>query len=267
MKTPRFALPLRLLPAILLLLVAGQPAMAAMAADIANDAAPGSPYAIVVNGDDSFTHNYNVSLALGALAQLRYRGDHVLLLAAKAPEAPEISPVRLPATPAGIRDAVRRLREKVTAADLLLVYLTGHGDREFGHTELSLTHGSISAEALARELSSIPFGTLIFISDTCYSGGFAEAMAKLPRNVVAVASVDAHHETRCEPFIRPLWGAVNDLANDRNGDGFVSIEEAFQVGAAAVSGNLAKVMPGVVPLYAAAGACKGRENRLAVSQR
>jgi hypothetical protein len=143
--------------------------------------------------------------------------------------------------------------------DLLLVYLTGHGYRMFGRTSLELQGGSITARDLMQQLGELPFGKLILIADQCYSGGFANAALALGRNVVAVSSTDDRHEVRCEPFIRPLWLAAVAAESDIRGNGFVSVEEAFQVAAGGLRQGGAGG-DGEAPRIATSGTCSGHEN-------
>jgi hypothetical protein len=228
--------------------------------------APATQYALIVNGDDSFTHNYNVSLALASLRQLGYAPQNTLTLAPASLEssgaAVEPATWRRPATEQGLRQALALLRGRVRPGDLLLVYLTGHGYRMFGRTSLGLQDGSITARDLMQQLGEIPFGKLVMIADQCYSGGFSNAAVALGRNVVAVSSTDDRHEVRCEPFIRPLWLAAVAAESDTRGNGFVSIEEAFQV---AISGlaraGAAAAAESGTPQLATSGTCAGRENR------
>ena len=222
-------------------------------------------FALIVNGDDSFTHNYNVALSLASLSQLGYAPQNTLVLApaastdAAGSAAAGPAPWRQPATEQGLRQAFAQLRGRMRPGDRLLVYLTGHGYRMFGRTSLALQGGSITARELMQRLGELPFGKLILIADQCYSGGFADAALALGRNVVAVSSTDDRHEVRCEPFIRPLWLAAVAAESDTRGNGFVSVEEAFQVAAdglrqAGAGGG------GEAPRIAASGTCSGHEN-------
>ncbi len=250
-------------------------------------------FALIINGDDAFTHNMNVALALTALPRLGYAPADTFALAPAAGvtnaagedrdgngAAAGVVPIwRRDASDEGLRQAVSSLRERLRPGDLLLVYLTGHAYRAFGHTVLGLRHGSISANDLLQRIAVLPFGKLILIADPCYSGGFVTAAVALGRNVVAVSSTDEHHEVRCEPFVRPLWLAAMAPAADAAGtpsgsepapgdaaEGFTSsvavstnrgsasVEAAFQTTAAI------RRAAGDAPQYAATGSCAGHAN-------
>jgi len=229
-------------------------------------------FALIVNGDDSFTHNYNVGLALASLSQLGYAPQNTLVLAPAASASSDAAPSaagapaawRHAATEQGLRQAFAQLRGRMRSGDLLLVYLTGHGYRMFGRTSLELQGGSITARELMQRLGELPFGKLILIADQCYSGGFANAALALGRNVVAVSSTDDRHEVRCEPFIRPLWLAAVAAESDTRGNGFVSVEEAFQVAAESLR-QAGGGSDGDTPRIAATGTCSGQENRFSAT--
>jgi hypothetical protein len=229
--------------------------------------AAATQYAIVVNGDDSFTHNYNVELALGSLRQLGYEPRNTFVLAPAAPAAPAAAAGaagsdaaagawRQPATEQGLRRALAELRGRLRSGDRLLVYLTGHGYRMLGRASLGLQNGSITAQGLMQRLGELPFGELILVADQCYSGAFVDAALALGRNVVAISSTDDRHEVRCEPFVRPLW-----LAAAESG----SIAEAFQTASSGLhrAGGQAGEAP---PRYATSGSCAGPGSRCAISQ-
>jgi hypothetical protein len=232
---------------------------AAGGAGSAAAAQEGAQYALIVNGDDSFTHNYNVQMALDSLPRLGYAAGHTLLLAAGDPHGEDPAIRRLPATTAGLDRAVALLQRELGPRDVLLVYLTGHGGRSFGRTFLKLASGLVSAQAFVHRLSPLPFARLILIADQCYSGGFLDEAARLGRDVVGVASADSHHEVRCEPFIRPLWQAAISMA--AAGGGFVSVEQAFRAGADSLAKGLSHDEVDVQAQYVATGSCQGHQNR------
>ena len=246
----------------LLALLAVAPAAAQTATGSGQSGA--AQYALIVNGDDSFTHNYNVSLALASLQQLGYAPQDTFVLAPAQSTAAAPAVWRQAASEQGLRQALARLHQRMRPGDLLLVYLTGHGYRMFGHTSLGLQSGAITASELMHQLAELPFGKLILIADQCYSGGFASAAVALGRNVVAVASTDDRHEVRCEPFIRPLWLAAVAAESDANHDGFVSVEQAFRVavdGLRRAGGGTAEE----APRFATSGSCAGHENRFSAA--
>jgi hypothetical protein len=248
--------------AILLAFALGRGVAAAAPGDAAATtpaARAGTQYALIVNGDDSFTHNLNVQMALDALPRLGYAPAHTLLLAAGAPHGEDPTLRRLPATVVGIDQAMDLLRRELGPHDLLLVYLTGHGGRAFGRPFLELESGLITAPAFVRRLSPLPFAELILIADQCYSGGFLDEAARLGRDVVGAASADSRHEVRCEPFIRPFWIAATQASDAGAGSDAVSVEQAFRAGVDSQARGLEAHAQ-----YLAVGKCQGHQNRFGI---
>jgi hypothetical protein len=211
-------------------------------------------YALIINGDDSFTHNRNVAMALATLPRLGYAAANTFVLAPAGGDGAW----RQEASGSGLRQALALLQQRMHRGDALLVYLTGHGYRIFGRPTLALAGGgSIAAADLIHRLGELPFGKLILIADQCFSGGFAQAAVAMGRNVVAVSSTDDRHEVRCEPFVRPFWMA--SLGADGNSP--TAVEEAFRIAAAAV--RRAAVDESATPQVAASGNCAGHDNSFA----
>jgi hypothetical protein len=200
-------------------------------------------YALIVNGDDTFQHTANVELATNTLRELGYADGNVHV----------VSDGR------GLRRALATLAARLGPDDLLLLYTTGHGQRRRGQSTLVLPDGQLAAGELAALVFALPFQRLVYIGDQCYSGGFAEAFAAGERDVVAISGSDALHQARCEPFVRPLWRAATSATRDADGDGMVSVEEAYAVGAAQVRRAL-RDAPEANTQYFASGAARHRQN-------
>jgi hypothetical protein len=249
---------------LVILILAHGPAAAAASAETGapRTAAQqeGTQYALIINGDDSFTHNYNVRMAIETLPHLGYAAGHTLLLAAGKPNGEDPAIRRMPATTDGIDRAVALLQHELRPQDVLLVYMTGHGGRAFGRTFLSLESGMVTASAFLHRLAPLPFARLILIADQCYSGGFLDEALRLGRDVVGVASADSRHEVRCEPFIRPLWQAAVGAPDAGAGSALVSVEQAYRVGADSLAKGVGQGEAENHPQYVATGRCQGHQN-------
>ncbi len=205
---------------------------------LATSAAVAANYALLINGDPTFSHAHNVEIATDALTKLGYPAANILTAASNG----------------DIRSAVRELEHRISAEDVLLVYTTGHGDRRGSESRLFLRQGDIGATDLARLIFGLKFARLIYIGDQCYSGGFATAFGTTTRTVVAVTATDDTHRARCEPFVRPLWrAAVAEKA---------SIEAAYREGSASAKKAL-DASPESNTRYLATGAAAGHENTFA----
>jgi hypothetical protein len=188
-------------------------------------------WALAINGDDpssctSRSHRRNVDVAVESLEKLGFSSDRIVVLAHPAEDDHDSS--WLEPTRSQLRDALDELARKVGPDDTLVVYLTGHGYRMFGRSHLALGNSLVSAKWLSKALGEIRYGRLVIISDQCFSGGMDSEFGDL-RESVFVSSASPKQTTSCVAFIRPFWRALVDPKNDVNGDGQVSIEEAFVV--------------------------------------
>lgn len=200
-------------------------------------------FALLVNGDSSHAHVANVELASETLRELGYAA----------------ADIEVASSGRELRRAIAAIAARIGPDDLLLVYTTGHGNRRRGQSTLFLADGQFSSGDLAGLVFALPFRRLVYIGDQCYSGGFARAFSTTDRDVVAVSGGDDEHEARCEPFVRPLWRAATSPAKDADGDGLVSIEEAYAVGSAQVKRALHD-SPESATQYYATGAARSRAN-------
>lgn len=222
-----------------------QPSLAALAvaftiffATAAAPGASGANFALLVNGDPTFSHAHNIEIAVGALTALGYPRANILVVGDTGE----------------VRAAIRDLERRLSADDLLLLYTTGHGERKKNESRLYLRNGDFGANELSRLIFGLKFRRLIYVGDQCYSGGFATAFASSTRNVVAVTATDDTHMARCEPFVRPLWRAAVEQR--------LSIEAAYQIASQSAKAALDGA-PESSTRYLATGAAAGHENGFA----
>jgi len=79
----------------------------------------------------------------------------------------------------GIKKALRRLSSKLTANDLLIIYLSGHGRRDANGEHFFVTNkGEISWKKLAKWLGKIKARTLVLL-DACRAGNVQSQVANL----------------------------------------------------------------------------------------
>lgn len=219
-----------------------QPNLAALAvaftvfcAAPATASASGANFALLINGDPTFSHTHNIELAVTALTTLGYPRANILVAGDTG----------------AVQAAIRDLEHRLHADDLLLLYTTGHGERKNNESRVYLRNGDFGAQELSHLVFGLKFRRLIYVGDQCYSGGFATAFASSSRNVVAVTATDDTHMARCEPFVRPLWRA----AVERH----LSIEAAYQIAAESAKAALDGA-PESSTRYIATGAAAGHEN-------
>lgn len=94
------------------------------------------------------------------------------------------------ATREAVRGALKRIGERATADDLLIVFYSGHGGQFEGpiqpsdpdgvHETMSLYDGDLVDDQVAELLNASPAGLVLLVMDSCYSGGFAKDVVSAP---------------------------------------------------------------------------------------
>lgn len=184
---------------------------------------PAVKYAVIVNGDTESRHRANaVMLKEFMVNYFHMEPDNVTVLSTDRGLAPDA---------ATLDEVARRLKAKLDGNDTLVVYTTGHGNKAAGGTVLALkAPDSISDADFAAKFLDNQAGDYVYVGDQCFSGGFAKKMtANRTKRVTAISSTDDQNSTVCGFFIVPFVIAAQDKSSDANGDGNVSLREAFDV--------------------------------------
>ena len=129
---------------------------------------------------------------------------------------------------------VNHLSRKISKQDLLFFYFNGHGGmRKFknGETEqmescasLSFYGKDVSDKEIAWKLERLTPGVGIYLVDTCYAGNFAEKLGH--GNNIAISSSSPYNLSQGH-FTDYFFNAFRDKAGDLDGDGRISLGEAF----------------------------------------
>ena len=175
-------------------------------------AGPHQRYGVIINGDTSPWHLYNVRCARFVLLLHDYPGSNIYTLSQgfTAPNRFEFFGV------------MRDLAKVVKSNDTVVIYTTGHGGRD--HTGCSYAdlgvNGGISSRELVESLRWLHNPNLIYVGDQCYSGEFLSALAGAGFKCVAATDADETHEASCVRFAGNFWraarGYVVDPQMDRN---------------------------------------------------
>jgi hypothetical protein len=134
------------------------------------------------------------------------------------------------ATRAGILKGLAWLREKATANDLVVMYLTCHGglDPEQGWGVETADNESLWGHEIKAELAKLPCGVVFFL-ETCHSGGFAHAHKKdpaVPANVTVICACSGKQEVGNQLDIAALEGLYGRADFDK--DGVVTVDELIR---------------------------------------
>ena len=208
--------------ALALWLLAGLPAGAA---------AGGQRYALLVTGASDgppYAGRYDAwrqSLVTTLRARFQLAPDHLVQLAERPGDGVE------EATAANVRRALQQLRGRMTASDLLLVVLIGHGTFDGTEAKFNLVGPDLDSAQWAALLAPLP-GRLVFVDTTGASFPFLPALSA--RGRVVLTATDSTAERYETVFPEFFIQALDDPAADANKDGRVSIWEAFAYASAAV---------------------------------
>lgn len=192
-------------------------------------------WAVIINGDTELRHKQNAVLAYRTVRSLGFTDDHVFVLTAPDRRLP--LPKGLQRFRAGQEELATvfgRIAAGSAKGDLVLVYGTGHGDlSEEGESYLELRGGELWAFDLRDQIEQITTDSVV-VMDQCFSGGFADAFNGTTARAIVATTVDALHSTECSHFARAFWRSFGRPGNaDRNGDGRISVREAYDVALAA----------------------------------
>ena len=179
---------------------------------VPSSAIGGENYALIVSGasgGEVYAKKYDGwrdRLATTLTSTFGYTRDHVVSLRE--------------ATRAQVEQAIRGLRARVSADDLLFVALIGHGTGE----KFNLVGPDMTAAEWAAQLKAMP-GRLVVVDMTSSSLPFLRPLAAPGRIVITATALPAQEfETIFPEFFIP---ALTDPSADTNKDGRVSLLEAF----------------------------------------
>ncbi len=189
-------------------------------------------YAFLISGESEYWHRANISLIYNAFLRNDFRKENIYILDHEG-EKVYGYPVDGSATKENIKKVFVFLKNKIDEKDLLFVYTTDHGGRIIKDgTELStlvLPGPDLDQKEFSEYIKDIIPKLGIFLFDQCYSGGFAEELAK--KNYVAIASTKSDEKSFGE---EDSFGSYFILASfnnpnaDLNNDGKTSLKESFE---------------------------------------
>jgi len=147
--------------------------------------------------------------------------------------------IQYSATKANITSVFNTLSGILNNDDYLFIFVTDHGGQVSGYdAEIYLWGETIQDDELATEINKVNAGEISIVMEQCYSGGFIDDLEGANRVIATACDYD---ETSCgmgyytyDEFIFDWIAAVagedpngNYVNADYSGDGFVSMQEAF----------------------------------------
>lgn len=180
-------------------------------------------FALIVSGasgGDKYAENQKkwlASLESTLRERLAFAGDRLAILSEGAAQANN-------ATRDNVTRALTTLRQRMTADDVLLVVLIGHGTFDGQSAKFNLIGPDMSADEWKKLLEGIP-GRLVFVNTTSSSFPFIEELSGKNRVIISATDTSAQKYDTVFPeyFIKGLAEVSAD--NDKNGR--LSVFEAF----------------------------------------
>ena len=214
-------------------------------------------YALVVNGDDEPRHLQNVELALSVL-----EGEGYVTFVASPRQPKGAAQLWQEGTLDGLSALVGQLRAELDEQDDLLIYTTGHGDRDGARPTLCLQgrHNCLSDE-VAELLDIVGVARRVVVMDQCYSGDWAPIFLDDPATAFLSTGND-DEKTSCGEFAPRYWAPAAQVP-DLDGDGRRDWHERY---AYAVNGGPITSTPQLItsPGYHRSGG--GRFERAVVAE-
>lgn len=188
--------------------------------------------ALLLSGSDQGRHRENLSLAYQTCLEQGLERRNIFILDGRGKEQC-LYPANAVCSRRAALFSLGGLAKALKPEDKLVVYLTGHGDRQIasypetssGFSTLRVPGPDIAEPRFANELKKVKVGERILIADQCYASGFTRNLSG--EKWVGVSSTPEHMPSNHNTFPRSFFGAFRDSEADLNGDGKVSIGEAF----------------------------------------
>lgn len=210
---------------------------------------PAERYALLVSAkfdEDGPKFYRNLATAYDSLLSHGFKEENITVLYADgndepahryAPASQDGGIVDSEASTSSVRQALADLAGRVTAEDELFVYISDHGGRKEGVSNLAFPGDPATGTGTTERIDELEFkGMLdavdsmykVVVLDECYGGGFAERLGA--GNTIAIAACRAKEYTyatsRFVPHLLDTLAGTDPKA-DANGDGRISIKEAF----------------------------------------
>ncbi len=167
----------------------------------------------------------DVATTLADTARTRWGVADSSLIILSEDYAAAPTPLRASSTRVEVERAFLALSHRVKPADVVLVFINGHGAGEGPKSRVNLPGPDPTAADFAAWVAGFARQTVVFVNVASGSGDFVPVLAG-PRRVVVSATktaIERNETIFAMPFVRGLTGTEADADKD----GRVSIHEAF----------------------------------------
>ena len=176
-------------------------------------------------------HTWATSIIDAAAKRGGIAADNTIYLADK----PDADPARIKgrSTRENVEKAIGDVAARAKANDEVFIVLIGHGSFDSRGAAFNLPGPDLMAADYAKLLSRFPTERVVFVNTASSSGGFLQALAGPGRTIVTATKTGG--ERNDTQFPEYFAEAFTSEAADKNGDGRVSVLEAFNYAKARVS--------------------------------
>jgi hypothetical protein len=179
-------------------------------------------------GGDTYAANYarwEDALVSGLRDRLGFPADRITVLSGRTTDPKRQS------TAVNVRRVFSDLRRSITADDLVLVVLIGHGSLDEGVAKFNLVGPDLDSMQWAGLLDPLP-SKLVFVNAAAASFPFLEQLSG--RNRVVITATDSAAQRFDTVFPELFVKALEDPATDQDRNGRLSLWEVFTQTSAAV---------------------------------
>ena len=168
-------------------------------------------------------HDVAQTLADSARRRWGVADSSLIILSEEYAAAP--TALRASSTKAEVGKAFLALSHRASPADVLLVFLNGHGAGEGPQSRVNLPGPDPTAADFSAWLAGFARQTVVFANVASGSGDFVPVLAGRGRIIVSATktSIERNETIFAAPFVRGLTGTEADADKD----GRVSVHEAF----------------------------------------
>jgi len=127
-------------------------------------------------------------------------------------------------TAENLKEQMNAFAATVTSVDRFIFYYVGQANIVADKLRFNLPGADITHEQLAEWMSRVKAASILIVLDCPGAGLAVKAMAEQDRIIIGACSADQHYSTQFSEYFVP---ALVDHQSDTNGDGEVSLLEAF----------------------------------------
>src|SRR5262252_8976549 len=180
-----------------------------------------------VGGDDEHTQNFHkwASTIVSAAKERGGLTDATITYLGDKPDL-DAAHIKARSTRENVQKAFADLASRAKPVDEVFIVLIGHGSFDGQKAAFNLAGPDLNADDYAKLLEKVTAQRIVFVNTASSSGAFVQALAGPGRTIVT--STKAGRAKNEQIFAQHAVGAFNAVSADTDGNGRVSVSEAFE---------------------------------------